>query len=82
MKIALLGSMGLALILSLSLVQTPTVFGQTPAGGAPKGGPGTGPDPWLGILAEAPPSPDGLVPPYYERGFALYTMRSQKITRL
>ncbi len=37
---------------------------------------------WLGILAEAPPSSDALVYTYHERGFALYSMRSQKITRL
>jgi p-hydroxybenzoate 3-monooxygenase len=36
----------------------------------------------LGILAEAPPSSDALVYTYHERGFALYSMRSQKITRL
>ncbi|MEP7355355.1 MAG: 4-hydroxybenzoate 3-monooxygenase [Acidobacteriota bacterium] len=37
---------------------------------------------WLGILAEAPPSSDALVYTHHERGFALYSMRSQKITRL
>lgn len=37
---------------------------------------------WLGILAEAAPSSDALVYTYHERGFALYSMRSQKITRL
>lgn len=37
---------------------------------------------WLGILAEAPPSSDALVYTYHERGFALFSMRSQKITRL
>lgn len=37
---------------------------------------------WLGILAEAPPSSDALVYTYHERGFALYSMRSHKITRL
>ncbi len=37
---------------------------------------------WLGILAEAPPTSDALVYTYHERGFALYSMRSQKITRL
>jgi len=37
---------------------------------------------WLGILAEAPPSSDALVYTYHERGFALYSMRSPKITRL
>jgi p-hydroxybenzoate 3-monooxygenase len=37
---------------------------------------------WLGILAEAPPSSDELVYTYHERGFALFSMRSPKITRL
>ena len=37
---------------------------------------------WLGILAEAPPSSDALVYIYHERGFALFSMRSPKITRL
>jgi p-hydroxybenzoate 3-monooxygenase len=37
---------------------------------------------WLGILAEAPPSSEALVYTYHERGFALFSMRSQKITRL
>jgi p-hydroxybenzoate 3-monooxygenase len=37
---------------------------------------------WLGILAEAPPATDELVYAWHERGFALYTMRSQKISRL
>jgi len=37
---------------------------------------------WLGILAETPPSSESLVYTYCERGFALYSMRSQKITRL
>ncbi|MEO5926256.1 MAG: 4-hydroxybenzoate 3-monooxygenase [Bryobacteraceae bacterium] len=37
---------------------------------------------WLGILAEAPPTSDALVYAYHERGFALYSMRSPKITRL
>jgi p-hydroxybenzoate 3-monooxygenase len=37
---------------------------------------------WLGILAEAPPSSESLVYTYHERGFALFSMRSQKITRL
>jgi len=37
---------------------------------------------WLGILAEAAPSSDALVYTYHERGFALFSMRSQKITRL
>jgi p-hydroxybenzoate 3-monooxygenase len=37
---------------------------------------------WLGILAEAPPSSEALVYTYHECGFALFSMRSQKITRL
>jgi p-hydroxybenzoate 3-monooxygenase len=37
---------------------------------------------WLGILAQAPPSSDELVYTYSERGFALLTMRTRKISRL
>lgn len=37
---------------------------------------------WLGILAEAPPSSEALVYTCHERGFALFSMRSQTITRL
>ncbi len=37
---------------------------------------------WLGILAEARPATDELIYAWNERGFALYTMRSQKISRL
>jgi p-hydroxybenzoate 3-monooxygenase len=37
---------------------------------------------WLGILAEARPATDELIYSWHERGFALYTMRSQKISRL
>lgn len=37
---------------------------------------------WLGILAEAPPSSEALVYTYHECGFALFSMSSQKITRL
>ena len=37
---------------------------------------------WLGILAEAAPSSDALVYTYHSRGFALFSMRSPKITRL
>lgn len=37
---------------------------------------------WLGILAEAEPSSESLVYTYHERGFALFSMRSPKITRL
>ena len=43
-KIATLGSLGLALVSELFAIQTPAVFGQPPAGGAPKGG-GKAPDP-------------------------------------
>ena len=37
---------------------------------------------WLGILAEARPATNELIYAWHERGFALYTMRSQKISRL
>ena len=37
---------------------------------------------WLGILAEAPPSSEELIYAYHERGFALLSMRSPKISRL
>jgi p-hydroxybenzoate 3-monooxygenase len=37
---------------------------------------------WLGILAEAPPSSEELIYTYHERGFALLSMRSAKISRL
>jgi p-hydroxybenzoate 3-monooxygenase len=37
---------------------------------------------WLGILAEAAPSRDELVYMHHDRGFALYSMRSPRITRL
>ena len=37
---------------------------------------------WLGILAEAAPSRDELLYMHHDRGFALYSMRSPKITRL
>jgi len=37
---------------------------------------------WLGILAHAPPSSGELVYSLHERGFALFSMRSQFITRL
>jgi len=37
---------------------------------------------WLGILAEAAPSREELLYMHHERGFALYSMRSPKITRL
>jgi p-hydroxybenzoate 3-monooxygenase len=37
---------------------------------------------WLGILAEAPPSSEELVYCYHDRGFALLSMRSPKLSRL
>jgi p-hydroxybenzoate 3-monooxygenase len=37
---------------------------------------------WLGILAEAPPSSQELIYSNHERGFALLSMRSPKISRL
>jgi p-hydroxybenzoate 3-monooxygenase len=37
---------------------------------------------WLGILAEAAPSSEELVYTCHNRGFALFSMRSPKITRL
>jgi len=37
---------------------------------------------WLGILAEAPPSSEELIYAYHDRGFALHSMRSPRITRL
>ena len=37
---------------------------------------------WLGILAEAVPSREELLYMHHERGFALYSMRSSRITRL
>ena len=37
---------------------------------------------WLGILAEAPPSSQELIYAHHERGFALLSMRSPKISRL
>ena len=37
---------------------------------------------WLGILAEAEPATDELIYAWHEEGFALYTMRSQTISRL
>ena len=37
---------------------------------------------WLGILAEAAPSSDELIYANHERGFALLSMRSPKISRL
>src|SRR5579884_964546 len=37
---------------------------------------------WLGILAEAAPASSELIYSYDERGFALFSMRSPRITRL
>jgi p-hydroxybenzoate 3-monooxygenase len=37
---------------------------------------------WLGILAEASPSREELLYMHHQRGFALYSMRSPRITRL
>jgi p-hydroxybenzoate 3-monooxygenase len=37
---------------------------------------------WLGILADAAPSSDQLVYTHHDRGFALFSMRSPKVTRL
>ncbi|MCP2256503.1 p-hydroxybenzoate 3-monooxygenase [Streptoalloteichus tenebrarius] len=37
---------------------------------------------WLGILADVPPSCDELIYAHHERGFALHSMRSPKVSRL
>jgi p-hydroxybenzoate 3-monooxygenase len=37
---------------------------------------------WLGILAQVPPASDELIYTYHERGFALLSMRSPKVSRL
>ncbi len=37
---------------------------------------------WLGILAEVPPSTDELIYSNHPRGFALHSLRSEKISRL
>ena len=37
---------------------------------------------WLGILAEATPHTDELIYAWHEHGFALYSFRSQRISRL
>ena len=37
---------------------------------------------WLGVLAEASPATDELIYAWHADGFALYTMRSEKISRL
>ncbi|MGO9305208.1 MAG: 4-hydroxybenzoate 3-monooxygenase, partial [Candidatus Korobacteraceae bacterium] len=57
-------------------------LGQKALGDAVKFYDKTYPFGWLGILAEAPPSSDSLVYTLHERGFALFSMRSPKITRL
>lgn len=40
------------------------------------------PHAWLGILAATPPAADELIYAYHERGFALHSMRSPKVSRL
>jgi p-hydroxybenzoate 3-monooxygenase len=37
---------------------------------------------WLGILAEVAPSTDELIYAYHERGFALHSLRSPRLSRL
>lgn len=37
---------------------------------------------WLGILAQAPPATDELIYAWHEHGFALYSMRSPRVSRL
>jgi p-hydroxybenzoate 3-monooxygenase len=37
---------------------------------------------WLGILAEAAPATDELIYAWHDRGFALYSMRSPRVSRL
>jgi p-hydroxybenzoate 3-monooxygenase len=37
---------------------------------------------WLGILAHATPATDELIYAYHERGFALHSLRSEKVSRL
>lgn len=37
---------------------------------------------WLGVLVEAPPSSEEIIYAYHDRGFALHSMRSPRITRL
>src|SRR5580692_6196257 len=44
-KIMAAGPMSVALLMSYSLLQTPSAFGQAPAGGAPAAGPNRAPDP-------------------------------------
>lgn len=37
---------------------------------------------WLGIIAKVAPSTDELIYAYHERGFAMHSMRSKKVSRL
>jgi p-hydroxybenzoate 3-monooxygenase len=37
---------------------------------------------WLGVLAEVPPSTEELIYAYSERGFALHSLRSPRVSRL
>ncbi|MEW2359309.1 4-hydroxybenzoate 3-monooxygenase [Spirillospora sp. NPDC029432] len=37
---------------------------------------------WLGVLADVPPSTDELIYAHHERGFALHSLRSPKVSRL
>ena len=37
---------------------------------------------WLGILANATPATDELIYSYHERGFALHSLRSERVSRL
>lgn len=37
---------------------------------------------WLGVLAEAPPVSEELIYAHHDRGFALFSMRSPRVTRL
>ncbi|TDD68285.1 4-hydroxybenzoate 3-monooxygenase [Actinomadura rubrisoli] len=37
---------------------------------------------WLGILADVPPSTEELIYAHHERGFALHSLRSPKVSRL
>ena len=37
---------------------------------------------WLGVLADVPPSTDELIYAHHDRGFALHSLRSTKVSRL
>jgi p-hydroxybenzoate 3-monooxygenase len=37
---------------------------------------------WLGVLADVPPSTDELIYAHHDRGFALHSLRSPKVSRL